>query len=1526
MSINVNVSGNPICIKRGTMVTADPDFATREFQKRRRIRLEQVRQQSKDIAANVRNRVQKEKNKQLSEIEKLGERELKKWQARKLVELQQQYRDCLKDIGLGHAQAILEEESDDALIEQQESYDQIRKERGKEAIEKVREDLHKRIEEKNDRCEKKKYNRAVENARSRFVSNLSKSPIKKKKKKKISKNRQVLDKIIFDSCSEAEVPLNTFESEESMSPSIILNNMDSSERAPARCSDKEVQMDLGQPSSRRVDSAIRESLCPVETRISDRIKRRRYRPPIYDLTNEQCFSNYQETPFDGPVDRETQTTCRGVQRLIKDPPTSYNTVRDAPESSDNNVNSGEKRHFELPFKPKLTMRTNEVCCVNESDSKLFSGHKVQSYDHRNRFTKHYDAPVTSVQRVTDDSIEVCPSVGSEAEYVDTMYKRDKDALVRGQKAMEKVRAQQDYKEMMSQLPKLQKKERLASLSTNKPEFHMSADRLKENERKRQNRMENAFEQMFPHSKVITIPSKRCPKGTISNLQGGAHRWDVDQPPLNVETNLLRETSEAFQNDAGTRKKESLQKMLRSLTEHRDKLANELKSIPHSSSLHKMLGDLRNIDEVIEYGRNLDKENRSHQMKDSEVPTKSSTPKADKRTDTQSSKKVSKDVGTCNTQSPDSKNKPTSSTKISDKKKTNIPSQPHVYRYRCKFVPKKGQPRPKTPSPTGRKQSPESSKSSKPSPDTCRCKRKEHSPGSPCDCEDYYKKQPKHAQKVDRSVEALTCMEDKAVGTPCILCNSKEDVKEEEECTCKAKVKSAQETCEIVIKICDEGKHKVSVNPTKPVVDKTDADLKRSKIHVKPKPNTTWKECLAQNSSNNTTSTSYYSPPEVSRPKDLINRRTSTSNAILRSRPQQRNVVETADMTNPRASVNLDDRTLLRQIKQLLSMSRRSVDELTVSTVSEVSTPRSSIINIESNTCEQQLKQLLRHLNIDLSQIGSDAAGGKSGHGGNVCYSTPPSPYTSSNGTPDTRDETVDQYANENYPDVLIAYNKMAETCAQKIENLTAMIETIRLENMAMLEHGPVSQDNSTKYYDLPPTAPTNKCTCSKRHVQSEQCSTEPSATPTKTCNCEARAQQKLTEELCKIVPDPPRPKSYSPCMLDGSSLNSTNEELLDRFNKLRQDQNKSHEGQRHSQSRAQSQSFGESQNQSRGQSISLKSDQNVDVATASTSPIWLDIPRLAIFTTPEVQRDNVKDSKSKPPPSKGITLAKCYNKDITALPHELSEILEVDSIASSKLHRSTRSSKSKLPTSQLQNTDTSLRMSSIVREILKENSVSSGGSVPDILSGIDSSSQILTTEIYTDDKVAQTKDKITDTLSLLSQKTLLSDSSTNDMETIETTLKQLGMGWAVTTIKKTQEALALTSTSSSSVDILPGNSGTAKENSTSSLKRRSLDMLGSSSSSSSALSIFLRGLVDTSQNLDSGSSANKTSRKTSTPVPGTSFDQKTKNSIQPSIIPTAESDISTIKQSSNDADFDGMQFYSLNEVTTNQTRDEVSNP
>jgi uncharacterized membrane protein (DUF106 family) len=60
------------------------------------------------MANNIRQRVRSEQVKQRSAFEQQQSEELKRLQAHKLLLLQQQYHDCLDEVGMGHMQAALQ--------------------------------------------------------------------------------------------------------------------------------------------------------------------------------------------------------------------------------------------------------------------------------------------------------------------------------------------------------------------------------------------------------------------------------------------------------------------------------------------------------------------------------------------------------------------------------------------------------------------------------------------------------------------------------------------------------------------------------------------------------------------------------------------------------------------------------------------------------------------------------------------------------------------------------------------------------------------------------------------------------------------------------------------------------------------------------------------------------------------------------------------------------------------------------------------------------------------------------------------------------------------------------------------------------------------------------------------------------------------------------------------------------------------------------------------------------------------------
>lgn len=97
MSVNITV--------HAAAPEAHPDpFASLESvrkadsDKRRRARLEQVRQQSKELAAKVRRNFKTAKQKELANVEKIKQEELKRWKQKNISQLQSEYQFCLEDV------------------------------------------------------------------------------------------------------------------------------------------------------------------------------------------------------------------------------------------------------------------------------------------------------------------------------------------------------------------------------------------------------------------------------------------------------------------------------------------------------------------------------------------------------------------------------------------------------------------------------------------------------------------------------------------------------------------------------------------------------------------------------------------------------------------------------------------------------------------------------------------------------------------------------------------------------------------------------------------------------------------------------------------------------------------------------------------------------------------------------------------------------------------------------------------------------------------------------------------------------------------------------------------------------------------------------------------------------------------------------------------------------------------------------------------------------------------------------------
>lgn len=642
MSINVTVSGNPISIKRGKMVTTSDYDTKREFDKRRLMRLEQVRHQSKGIAENIRNKLKKTHNNKLSELEKQGEVKLKTWQAHKLLDLQNQYQEALSEIGLGHKQAEQKQKDDEVYFENLDHGDSVAKERGKIAAERLQIKKNKVNLKKAAPLQRKNMSKDVENERSHKMMQ-GKSKINKK----VNEG--------FDSDSENQVPDLGL-----TSSTCDCSETENSEKSTVKFS-KEQQTTFRASTTEKAAQTLpqedvfltaKDNKCPLDNRISQRIKRRHVQvcqPDYCDFVEKElpasshknvctccnCFPNRQEGELqlystkisseakehEEPIKNQTNMTSHCIccncyhrhldanhtesspNRLEKhalnktdispktikheekpqqENPKIYNESSNIltnkqksqqkspsklhPKAQTSIGQKSPKEKPQIPTKPKVTLRSSKETPQNTRKplSPTKSNENVHYYDHSNRFAKNYVPQKPLVGKIADEDLDYSP-IDNEDEIREKMRRRDYEAHVRGQLAQERERAQREYRELLRKLPTLQKQERVGEIGLDKAKYHMSRERLEELERKRQNRLDNAYEELFVRDRkptVVTLPRKNHDESAPS-LNLGSY-WDEDRvipPPPQTKMNRM----------------EKLSSMLESLTSQKEQLLQEIES-------------------------------------------------------------------------------------------------------------------------------------------------------------------------------------------------------------------------------------------------------------------------------------------------------------------------------------------------------------------------------------------------------------------------------------------------------------------------------------------------------------------------------------------------------------------------------------------------------------------------------------------------------------------------------------------------------------------------------------------------------------------------------------------------------------------------------------------------------------------------------------------------------------------------------------------------------------------------------------
>lgn len=882
--------------------------------------------------------------------------------------------------------------------------------------------------------------------------------------------------------------------------------------------------------------------------------------------------------------------------------TKSETRTEIPEQIQLKASSSKpETRFDVPEKAPVklkTVATSTKTSAKTSRSDLDS-QKVQYFDHSNKFVHSKSYPSGSfVEKVDQASIEVIPDVPTETDIQEKMKQRDREAHLRGIRALEKEKIQKDYQELMHKLPLLQKQERIAEINRDKPEYHMSDDRLKEMNRIRQNKIENAYSKLRTQREpaIVTLPKRVLnPEETETPptvLNVG--KWNADFNPGKMFTaEEVQQIIDSFNNKSGKDRRKKLKALLKDLKYQKAQLLNELKSLPKDDSITELMEGLAKLDSMETLSKGLQKR---------------------KRTESSSSNENGLDVK-----------------QISEDDKKNK----HRNRRRRYSVSTDASPRKKL---IQRDVLILQNMSTQTTPRTS-------------------DKDEKKKESNDKQMQ--TSSND-------IICN-----KLHVSCDCrKLKQHSAEEVCEIVIKINDENSPKIIVKEkeTSPIKDDSKSKVKDKKTRGKTQPSDNipdipkdvpserrklWKDELSKNSIS-ASSTSYFSPPEFSSTKGDV---TSTKN--LSSLAESRT-------TNA---------TLIKYVKKLLSMSKGSVDNLTVSS-SEVPTPSQSVIELETNNPVAQLHEIIKYFHLKVEDLTNE-------------YSSSESTVKSvvSSNDRDNKTEQADvkmkdkskktQVKKSN--DVAIQYSDVAKSCSKRIADLAFMIQKLR-EDKENVIHSSKSSSNSTsdnehfelndastKYLNLPDLSKTD---------------TKKSASLSNSSSTSSINEEELNRKILEV--DFELAGKLKKSSTEGKTLenNNSDQELLLRLQRL---MNKR---------------ITEPQQESEPKSSS---------EPESFVPLLVDIPKLPKLEMPP-KNLTFSNNHKRPPTSKGIEIAKRLNGNISVVPHELSTIVEADSQLSTKLDVVTPvGSQIDLNEGRIENKNPSIE---------GNTSESSGKSLPDIVTEI----------------------------------------------------------------------------------------------------------------------------------------------------------------------------------------------------------------
>lgn len=486
----------PVGSKKGRIFLFDVEAEKkRELERRRKIRIQQVRQQSKDLANVIRKKVQSEKENEETRCKKAERITLQQYHESKLKRLEELYKRCLEDIGDSHVQAAREPNAELLLKARQAQNAAEALVRGEEAKRRQEEILLEQKIQKEAPIKQKKIARAKEDLRSALVVRLPQP------RDRVKNETDSMRSGVHKSDSPATTK-SLLDVKSNQQKTEILQEIPSNIRLQIEGSSIQNKTTQNCDTSKSAEK-------PVKKDVSASI----HTAPTNQHSSGDC-ENINKRSF----------TCN---HHIDDD--HHHSKR----NSENKLSSDRGYHSDGDY--ESAVRGPHQHCINKHYPcycriKYYDhcNHFQSQYKRRNPVTPHHDTdPVSPVQNVLDEK-----AVREKNKKLDENMQKSQ---ARGREAIRRELAKQKFQKLLKEISTLDREERLARCKSLISNVNMGESMRRAALATKQQRMNVAFEKLYTatQSRSVTHDDKIMDSERSNRPVG--ERFVNDSPPatLNV---------------------------------------------------------------------------------------------------------------------------------------------------------------------------------------------------------------------------------------------------------------------------------------------------------------------------------------------------------------------------------------------------------------------------------------------------------------------------------------------------------------------------------------------------------------------------------------------------------------------------------------------------------------------------------------------------------------------------------------------------------------------------------------------------------------------------------------------------------------------------------------------------------------------------------------------------------------------------------------------------------------------------------